>query len=148
MDLNNSLSQRIELFISARHLRDLDVFSKSDPYCKVSFKRDYTQHQYSVVGKTETIQNNLNPNFAKSFQIDYIFESRQDIRFDIFDDDGKGNQDDFIGYVETTVGNLMGARSQTSILDIRNEKEGKKNYGKLVVRCEKLDDSNGRYMLI
>ena len=33
----------------------------------------------------------------------------------------------------------MGARSQTSILDIRNEKEGKKNYGKLVVRCEKLD---------
>ncbi|XP_031505717.1 protein BONZAI 1 [Nymphaea colorata] len=29
--------------------------------------------------------------------LDYIFESRQDIRFDIYDDDGKADQDDYIG---------------------------------------------------
>lgn len=33
----------------------------------------------------------------------------------------------------------MGARSQTSIQDIRNDKEGKKDYGKLIVRCEKIE---------
>ena len=37
----------------------------------------------------------MNPTFLKSFPVDYIFEYRQDIRFDVFDDDN-GN-DDFIG---------------------------------------------------
>jgi len=75
--------------------------------------------------------------------IDYIFESRQDIRFDVFDDDESGEQDDFIGYVETTVGALMGARSQTSILDLKNDKTQGPN-GKLVIRGEKLSDSSGK----
>ena len=142
MQIDNSVSERIELFISARNLRDLDVFSKSDPYVKISFKRDFNQFQYSVIGKTETAQNNLNPNFSKSFIIDYIFESRQDIRFDIYDDDGNSDKDDFIGYVETTVGNLMGARSQTSIMDVKRKPGDDKSNGKLVVRCEKISESN------
>lgn len=53
-------------------------------------------------------------------------------------DDDNGN-DDFIGTVETTIGALMGAKNMTSVLDIK--KEGK-NMGKLIVRCEKLCDSN------
>ena len=52
MEPDNGVSQKIEIFLSARHLRDLDVFSKSDPYCKVSFKRDYTHSFYSTIGKT------------------------------------------------------------------------------------------------
>ena len=145
MELNNGLSEKIEIYISARNLKDQDVLSKSDPYVKVSYKRDFTQKQYSVLGKTETKNNNLNPDFTKSFPVDYVFESRQDIRFDVFDDDGNGDQDDFIGYVETTVGALMGARSQTSILDLKNDKSQVQN-GKLVIRCEKLTDSNGKHI--
>ena len=123
----------------------MDVFSKSDPYVKVSFKRDFTQKHYSVLGKTEKKSNNLNPDYVKTFAIEFIFESRQDIRFDVYDDDGNGDQDDFIGYVETTVGALMGARSQTSILDLKNDKSQGQN-GKLVIRCEKLTDSNGKHI--
>lgn len=104
----------------------------------MSYKRDFTHNFYSPLGRTETVKDNLNPNFSKSFIIDYIFESRQDIRFDFYDDDGNGDNDDFIGYVETTVGSLMGARSQTSIIDLRNDKKGNEKYGKLIVRCEKL----------
>ena len=91
MELNNGLSEKIEIYISARNLKDQDVLSKSDPYVKVSYKRDFTQKQYSMLGKTETKNNNLNPDFTKSFPVDYVFESRQDIRFDVFDDDGNGN---------------------------------------------------------
>lgn len=83
----------------------------------------------------------MNPTFSKSFTVDFIFESRQDIRFDIYDDDGKGSQDDYIGFVETTVGALMGARSQTSILDVKNN-HSDKNLGKLIVRCEQISESN------
>jgi hypothetical protein len=115
----------------------------------VLFRRDFTQKQYSIIGKhgptsgrTETIQNNLNPNFAKSFPLEYVFESRQDIRFELFDDDGNANSDDYIGYVETTISSLMGAKGQTSILDLINQGSKNGQNGKLVVRCEKIEDSS------
>ena len=31
------------------------------------------------------ITDNLNPNFVKTFTVDYIFESKQEIRFDVID---------------------------------------------------------------
>lgn len=31
--------QKVEIFLSARNLLDMDFFSKSDPYIKVFFKR-------------------------------------------------------------------------------------------------------------
>ncbi len=37
----------------------------------------------------------------------------------------------------------MGAKSMTSILNLSNPKNKGVNNGKLVVRCEKLQDSNG-----
>jgi Ca2+-dependent lipid-binding protein len=139
MQATNDLCERIELFLSCRSLKDLDVFSKSDPYIKVSYKRDFSQQHYTPLGRTETIKNNINPNFSKTFPIDYIFESRQDIRFDVYDDDDSGNSDDFIGYVETTVGNLMGAQSQTAIFDLKSDKKENKPLGKMIVRCEKIE---------
>ncbi len=50
----------------------MDVFSKSDPYVKVYFKRTVNQ-PWVLMGRTETIDNNLNPNFKKSFVVDYVF---------------------------------------------------------------------------
>ena len=58
--------------------------------------------------------------------------------FEIMDDDG-GN-DDFIGSITTTVGALMGAKNQTSILDVTNKG---KSQGKLIVRCEPISDTGG-----
>ena len=86
MQGSSDVFERIEIYLSCRNLKDLDVFSKSDPYVKISYKRDFTQ-QFFPLGRTETVKNNINPNFGKSFPIDYIFESRQDIRFDVYDDD-------------------------------------------------------------
>jgi hypothetical protein len=88
------------------------------------------------------MKNDLNPTYKKSFQLDFIFESRQEIRFDIFDDDGNGDKDDYIGFVETTVGTLMGAKSMTSILDLKNNTNSKQDNGKLIVRCEKIEESS------
>lgn len=67
----NDLVQ-LELFVSARGLCDMDVFSKSDPYVKVFFKSG-PGNQWTFIGRTETVDNNLNPNFKKSFVVDYIF---------------------------------------------------------------------------
>lgn len=98
--LNNSLGAdatgyKVELFLSARNLLDMDVFSKSDPYVKVFFKVGPGQPE-RYIGKTETVDNNLNPNFVKSFVLDYVFEIRQELKFQVFDEDD-GKNDDFIG---------------------------------------------------
>ena len=79
-NLPSDSMQKVEIFLSGRNLLDMDFFSKSDPYVKVFFSRGPNQPEI-LIGRTETIDNNLNPNFQKSFMLDYIFEARQPIRF-------------------------------------------------------------------
>ena len=80
-----SATSLVELSISGRNLRDLDVFSKSDPMCVV-----YTQpfgvtsaskgKKWNELIRTECIQNNLNPDFTKKVQISYCFEQQQNLK--------------------------------------------------------------------
>jgi hypothetical protein len=52
MQIDDGVSMKIEIFLSARNLKDLDFFSKSDPYIKVFFRRDFNAKQYLQIGKT------------------------------------------------------------------------------------------------
>ncbi len=63
----------MQIFISCRKLKDLDLLSKSDPEVHV-FIRNSKLGSYVNLGKTEMILNNLNPDFVKNFTIDYYFE--------------------------------------------------------------------------
>lgn len=63
----------------------------------------------SQVGRTEKIQNCLNPKFAKKFLIDYHFEIVQKLKFGIYDIDNKTidlNDDDFLGELECSLGQV------------------------------------------
>ena len=66
-------SNKVQLFISCRNLVDLDTFSKSDPEVHI-FIKGSKQGKYALLGKTEMILNNLNPDFTKNFTIDFYFE--------------------------------------------------------------------------
>jgi hypothetical protein len=66
-------SNKILLSLACRNLVDLDLLSKSDPIIHV-FLRDSKNKNYTLIGKTEMILNNLNPDFTKTFTIDYYFE--------------------------------------------------------------------------
>lgn len=67
----SSLSMKVDLHISCRKLKDLDVFSKSDPQVRVY---ELLNNNWQLVGKTETIDNNLNPDFKTIVKVDYNFE--------------------------------------------------------------------------
>ena len=82
--------------------------SVSDPRCKVWIKAPNGSE--SLVGTTEVVNNNLNPNWKKTVEIDYIFEINQYIRFEVWDVDSNG-KDDLIGVAETAVGAIMGAKN-------------------------------------
>ena len=68
---------KVELFISCAKLKDKDFIGKSDPYCKIFMMTSGVDNKWKEVGKTETIENNLNPQFKKSIILDYIFEKEQ-----------------------------------------------------------------------
>lgn len=103
----DNLAMKVNLFISARKLPDKDTFSKSDPICTI-----YERHggRWVKIGSTEQIKNNLNPDWRTSFTLNYYFEKKQELRFKIIDDDGAG-ESDFLGEMEATLGQIMGARA-------------------------------------
>ena len=49
---------KVELSISCTNLKDMDVFSKSDP---VVFLYERRGREWQKLGRTEVIDNNLNP---------------------------------------------------------------------------------------
>jgi hypothetical protein len=104
---STNLSMRVELFIAGRKLKDLDAFSKSDPQCRVF---EMINNSWVLRGSTEQIKNNLNPDFTKKITINYFFEKMQKLKFEMIDGDGAGEYD-VVGDIETTMGNIMGARA-------------------------------------
>ena len=125
--------QKIEISITGRNLKDDgDVFSKIDP--KVRLYRKNNQGIWLLIDETETIQNNLNPDFQKAILIDYNFEKKQFLKFDLIDVDD-GGKFDRCGEVEVSISQLMGAKNQTSILDLKLPKHSGSR-GKLIIRCE------------
>lgn len=53
-------------------------------------------NNWKLLGKTETIKNNLNPDFTKEFNINYYFEKLQKLKFVMIDSDDI-DADDEIG---------------------------------------------------
>ncbi|NWY04762.1 CPNE9 protein, partial [Nothoprocta ornata] len=65
-----------------RNLLDMDTFSKSDPVV-VLFVQGAGSSEWKEFGRTEVIDNTLNPDFVRKFVLDYYFEEKQNLRFDV-----------------------------------------------------------------
>ena len=100
--------EKVQIFISCRKLKDMDILSKSDPEVEVAIKTG-KNGGYRKLGKTECIQNNLNPDFTKNFTVDYYFEKEQTMKFDVYDVDSATSRD-YIGSIEVPMGKIMGSQ--------------------------------------
>ncbi|XP_051710762.2 copine-5 isoform X3 [Oryctolagus cuniculus] len=63
-------------------------------------------------GRTEVIDNTLNPDFVRKFVVDYFFEEKQNLRFDLYDVDSKSpdlSKHDFLGQAFCTLGEIVGS---------------------------------------
>ena len=135
-------TERITLHISCRNLADLDIITVSDPVCHVYINTTgYNQDEWVLYGKTEQIENNLNPDFVTYFEMDYYFEKIQKIKIEVFDVDP--TRLERIGNFETTLGDIMGSvgTSLTADLTLPNKKN-KKSRGKIILSAEKVASSN------
>ncbi|XP_073233601.1 copine-3-like [Porites lutea] len=107
---------RVQLNISCKNLKDKDVLSKSDPMAVVMIFKD---GNWSEVGRTEKLDNTLNPQFSKAVLVDYFFEELQKLKFFIYDIDsptGNLKTADFLGELECTLGQLVSSGTYTKPL--------------------------------
>ncbi|KER26515.1 hypothetical protein T265_06235 [Opisthorchis viverrini] len=66
-----------------RNLCDTDILSKSDPPVVVVFEKTH-DNSWRELGRTEVIQNTLNPDFVKKIVIEYHFEEQQRLNFAVY----------------------------------------------------------------
>nr|XP_033782252.1 copine-9 isoform X4 [Geotrypetes seraphini] len=103
---------KIEITASCRNLLDMDTFSKSDPVV-VLYAQGIANKEWSEYGRTEVIDNTLNPDFVRKFVLDYFFEEKQNLRFDVFNVDSRScnisKHKDFLGQAFCTLGEVIGS---------------------------------------
>uniref|UniRef100_A0A8P4G3C8 Copine-8 n=1 Tax=Dicentrarchus labrax TaxID=13489 RepID=A0A8P4G3C8_DICLA len=138
---------KVELTVSCRNLLDRDTFSKSDPIC-VLYTQGIANREWREFGRTEVIDNTLNPDFVRKFILDYFFEERQNLRFDLYDLDCKSDnlsKHDFLGQAFCTLGEIvgsLGSRLEKPLIGIPGKK-----CGTIIVRAEELSNCRESVML-
>eukprot|EP00794_Sanderia_malayensis_P006163 gene6163-6874_t len=131
---------QVELHIACRNLLDLDTFSKSDPLA-VMYVQDKVTKKWREYGRTEVIMNNLNPEFTKSFIIDYFFEEIQKLKFEVYDVDSESrnlSKHDFIGSLECTLGSILGVGGGKYEAKLRYTNPKYEKCGSIIVSVEEV----------
>lgn len=112
---------------SLRDVPKLDTFSDSDPFIVFyALKKSGGQNSRAMkqlIGKTEVIWDQHNPDFVRQFEVDYYFEEVQNFRVEAYDIDDEDKPDDltkhdFIGAIEFTLSQVATAKDQKCTLNL------------------------------
>jgi hypothetical protein len=133
-------STTVQLSVKCKNLLHLDTFSRSDPMCVMSI---FQSNKWYEIGRTEHLKDTADPEWAQKFQMQYNFEAKQVIKFEVYDSDSsKSNLDkhDFLGRVETTMANVVSSPCKQFVSML---KDGPKNEGsKIYIDVEEVSGNN------
>lgn len=70
----------------------MDAFSLTDPMVVAYYEKEYVllilfSEKWINIGRTEIIPESLNPKFVKTFIVNYVFEKKQKLKFEVYDID-------------------------------------------------------------
>jgi len=122
--------ETVILEFSAKKLDNKDFFGKSDPYLEIS--RANENNQFSVVHRTEVIQNDLNPAwkpFVKEARALCNGDYNRTLRVDVYDMDNDGSHD-LIGSFQTNLQRLAKGPGPENLYEVINEKKRQKKGSK------------------
>ena len=137
---NGTVFPLVNLHVSAKKLKDVDIVTVSDPLCVFYI---YNQGKWTESGRTEVIWNNLNPEWVTFFTIMYIFEIKQQLRFVVYDvdsDNANLSKQKIIGQAEVELSAIISAGGTYSLElnNASNKKDGKS--GTLFITPEQVEN--------
>uniref|UniRef100_A0A8C5AKK2 Copine Vb n=1 Tax=Gadus morhua TaxID=8049 RepID=A0A8C5AKK2_GADMO len=115
--------------------------SSSLPSFSSTFLHRAGKGDINPFGRTEVIDNTLNPDFVRKYILDYFFEEKQNLRFDLYDVDSKSpdlSKHDFLGQAFCTLGEIVGSpasRLEKSLGGIPGKK-----CGSIILSAEELSN--------
>uniref|UniRef100_A0A8C6M1R7 Copine-3 n=1 Tax=Nothobranchius furzeri TaxID=105023 RepID=A0A8C6M1R7_NOTFU len=128
---------KVELTVSCTDLLDKDVGSKSDPLCVLFLCLSPCQ-----LGRTERVKNTASPSFSQRLRLDYHFETVQNLKLGVYDIDNSSadlSDDDYLGGVELTLGQIVSSKTVTRPLQLKKGKPAGK--GTITVTAEEIRDN-------
>ncbi|TRY68359.1 hypothetical protein TCAL_04129 [Tigriopus californicus] len=127
-------TSRLSVGVSCENLADKDLSSKSDPQCVLFLQQQ--DGQWNELGRTEVLQNTLNPKWQTRFVVDFHFEARQNVRFMVIDSDNKARKitkHDNLGSLELPLAKIASAPERVHTETLTGTKA--KN-GRITITCE------------
>eukprot|EP01040_Poterioochromonas_malhamensis_P007714 gene7715-8332_t len=138
--------EKTELFLSAENLPlHSGLFTHTYPFA-VLYEVDRVTRDLKKVGRTDKM-NNLNPSWAQSFVVEFLFEVRQDFVIKVFHaDDSKDLNNEshhrFIGEIAFELATVLCSSTKTVNLPLVNPSDrSNKALGHLIVRTEAKADT-------
>uniref|UniRef100_A0A3Q0RUY9 Copine-3 n=1 Tax=Amphilophus citrinellus TaxID=61819 RepID=A0A3Q0RUY9_AMPCI len=131
---------KVELTVSCANLLDKDVGSKSDPLCVLL--QSSGGDKWTELCRTERLKNNSNPSFSQRLRLDYHFETVQNLKLGVYDIDNSSHDlsdDDYLGGVEITLGQIVSSKTVTRPLQLKKDKPAGK--GTITITAEEIKDN-------
>ena len=130
----------VNLHVSAKNLKDMDVITVSDPVCALFI---YNQGKWNEFGRTEVVWNNLNPEWVTFFTIMYVFEIRQPLMFRVYDVDSDKadlSKQDLIGEAQIDLAQIISGNGLTE-LELKIPSNPNEKRGTFYVTPEQVENS-------
>uniref|UniRef100_A0A3B3C370 Copine family member IX n=1 Tax=Oryzias melastigma TaxID=30732 RepID=A0A3B3C370_ORYME len=96
---------KIEVTVSCRY----EIFF-SHSVLVVLYLQGVGTKEWREFGRTEVIDNTRNPDFVRKFVLDFFFEEKQNLRFDVYNVDSRScniSKHDFLGQTFCTLGEII-----------------------------------------
>ncbi|XP_077983030.1 copine-8-like [Glandiceps talaboti] len=136
--------KEVEISISARCIRDRDLFSISDPMCVLYIKKPCSD-KFVEFGRTEVVLDMLDPDFVKKFKLDYFYNEKQELKFELFDNDASSEdltRHDKLGQVCCYLDEIVSKKTVWREIQSNTKFSSKRKSGTLVISVEDVGDSN------
>lgn len=131
----------VDLHVSAKDLKDMDLLSKSDPICVLYIQREGKWQEFA---RTEVVNNDLNPEWVKIFRIMYVFEIRQPLLFRVYDVDCADedlSHHDYIGEASIELSQIVCNEGGSTQLELTCKSKPGDKRGTLFITPEQVENS-------
>uniref|UniRef100_A0A8C3AWH6 Copine-3 n=1 Tax=Cyclopterus lumpus TaxID=8103 RepID=A0A8C3AWH6_CYCLU len=106
------------------------------PFCRAA------QLYLNELARTERLTNSSSPSFSQRLRLDYHFESVQNLKLGVYDIDNSSSDlgdDDYLGGVELTLGQIVSSKTLTRPLQLKKGKPAGK--GSITITAEEIKDN-------